>query len=93
MRLTRNQTEAVSKKTGARVFAKGSNSEKILRDNFGQHTFFRSDDGVFIVEPEPLRQNEGKKLVRRVKVARWSDPEKTLLSSLRSKSEPIRIDA
>ncbi|MCI4666506.1 MAG: hypothetical protein MRY74_17495 [Neomegalonema sp.] len=83
MILSQKHVNSVLRWTICEVITRGSEAHEKLVDVFGEHTFFKSVEGVFIMEPinadRPSKQN----LVKRVRVATWTSDERKLLRPIR----------
>lgn len=91
MLLTRKQSTKVASKTGSEALAKDSSSSRKLTKIFGAHTFFKSDKGLFIVQPTVDPERPERTLVRRIRLADWADSEKTSLIPLSNKLSETTI--
>lgn len=91
MLLDETLAKAVTTRTSAEVIDKTSKAQGKLSRVFGDHTFFRSDKGVFIVEPAPDPKRPNRTLVKRIQLATWLDGEKTTLSPIDAEHRAKKI--
>lgn len=82
MILDEAKVKAVTIRTGAEVIDKRSAAQQKLEFVFGEHTFFRSPNGLFIVEPTSDPKRPNRTLVKRVRLARWADRTKQVLKPI-----------
>lgn len=78
MRLSEVQTQRVQEQTGATVVPEDNPSMPLLKQNFGDHTFFLDNDGLHVWESVDENPSDGAKLVG-VRIASWSEGEETAL--------------
>ncbi len=79
MKLSADQIEQVHDKTGVDPIPKNHPSLPELRDGFGDHTFYLDSDGLHIWELTEAAGEEGQ-VIHAVRVASWTNEEKTSLS-------------
>ena len=80
MKLSADQIEQVHDKTGVDPIPKNHPSLPELQDAFGDHTFYLDSDGLHIWELTEAAGEEGQ-VIHAVRVASWTNEEKTTLSS------------
>jgi hypothetical protein len=90
MRLTEDLVERTVSQSGAQAIPQGHPAIPQLSELFGDHTFFLDDSGLVIVEPtqSPRRGVWAGQLV---KLASWSDPDRTGLSPHRPEPTDVVI--
>ncbi len=77
MKLNPASAEQVANQLGAVCVAEANPAIPALSQSFAEHTFFLDAEGLFILEAE---SDGGGEMGRVVKLARWSDPDRTVLS-------------
>ena len=91
MILSQKHVNSVLRWTNCELIASESEAHERLVGVFGEHTFFKSVEGVFIMEPinadRPSKQN----LVKRVRVAAWTSNDRKLLRPIRGKKVACEI--
>ncbi len=78
MRLSELQTQRVQEHTGASVVPDDNPSMPLLKQNFGDHTFFLDNEGLHVWEAVDDDPSDGAKLVG-VRIASWSEGEEKAL--------------
>lgn len=78
MKLTERQIRHVSAKAGVGPVSPATNAHNLLRQHFGNHTFYLGPSGAFVWEPvgDPNRPPVE---LRALRIASWADDERTLL--------------
>ena len=80
MKLSADQIEQVHDQTGVDPIPDDHLSLPELQDAFGDHTFYLDSDGLHIWEFSEAAGEEGQ-VIHAVRVASWTNEEKTSLSS------------
>ena len=78
MKLNDRQIRDVSEKAGVGPVSPATNAHSLLRQHFGDHTFYLGPSGAFVWEPvgDPGRVPLE---LRALRIASWADDERTLL--------------
>lgn len=92
MILDDNRSKAVTARTEAEAIDRKSEIQRKLEFVFGEHTFFRSAKGLFIVEPVSDPQRPNRTLVKRVRLAKWTNREQTALKPIKETPKARRIE-
>jgi hypothetical protein len=90
MRLTEDLVEKTVSQCGAQAIPQGHPAIPQLNELFGDHTFFLDDSGLVIVEPTQSPRR-GVWAGQIVKLAAWSDPDRTGLSPHRPEPTDVVI--
>lgn len=78
MRLSELQTQRVQEQTGATMVPDDNPSMPLLKQNFGDHTFFLDNEGLHVWESVEDDPSDGAKLIG-VRIASWSEGEEKAL--------------
>ena len=91
MMLSERQSSAIASKTGSEVILENAPAQRKLERIFGKHTFFKSENGVFKVEPITDPKRPKRALVRRIPIASWADKSKTTVEPIEGSAGSNRI--
>ena len=91
MIVSEKDAESIQKWADCEKVDDSSDLQRKLIYVFVEHSFFRSRRGVFIVEQKADRSRQGRRLVKRVHVAAWSDESRTILKPLESTERARQI--
>ena len=95
MKLTAKQIEIVEQNTGLQPIPEDNPAMTQLKENFGDHTFYLDERGLYVLEAPAQSEGEGKgnaddqSHATAVQVASWADDQKTALQP----HEPVATDA
>ncbi len=87
MKLSEAQVQAVEEQTGLQPIPEDNPAMQQLKDNFGDHTFYVDERGLYVLET-PADDTEETHATA-VQVASWSDESCTALQA----HEPMATDA
>ncbi len=87
MKLTDNQIKAVEANTGLQPVPEDNPAMSQLKENFGEHTFYVDDRGLYVLETAP--DDPQQEHATAVQVAQWTDENMTALQP----HEPKATDA
>ena len=83
MKLNDQQTEAVERQTGLAPVPEDNPTVEMLKDNFGDHTFYVDKVGLYVWEPLDGAgtdgADEGGQRAAAVLLAAWADEERTTM--------------
>lgn len=91
MILDETLSKAVTARTAAEAIDSASKAQRKLESVFGEHTFFSSDKGLFIVEPAEDPERPNHTLVRRIRLATWADRSRRVLKPIKETPKAKRI--
>ncbi len=95
MKLTAKQIENVEQNTGLQPIPEDNPAMSQLKENFGDHTFYLDERGLYVLEAPTQSDGEAKAGTEEeshataVQVASWADDQKTALQP----HEPVATDA
>lgn len=87
MKLTDYQVKAVEENTGLQPIPEDNPAMSQLKENFGDHTFYVDDRGLYVLERPQEEQEEEKATA--VQIASWTDENRNALQA----HEPQATDA
>lgn len=87
MKLSDNQVKAIEEQTGLQPIPEDNPAMPQLKENFGDHTFYVDDRGLYVLENASDDETEDKATA--VQVAAWTDENRTALQP----HEPQATDA
>jgi hypothetical protein len=87
MKLSDNQIKAVEENTGLQPVPEDNPAMSQLKENFGEHTFYVDDRGLYVLETAPDDPQQDHATA--VQVAQWTDENMTALQP----HEPKATDA
>lgn len=85
-------SQAVISRTAATVIDTESDTQRKLEFVFGEHTFFSSAKGLFIVEPTSDPKRPNRKLVKRIRLATWVDGDRKVLKPIKATPKAKKIE-
>ena len=101
MKLTDQQTEAVQRQTGLAPVPEDNPTVEMLKDNFGDHTFYVDKVGLYVWEPldgaaegegegeaDGAAADDGGQRAAAVLLAAWTDEDRTTMQ----RTEPTVTD-
>ena len=91
MKLTPAQIKSTASQFEAEAVPEGNPVLPELRDQYGEHTFLLAGNGLHIVEPAEPNQ-PGSTIERVVKLASWTNPNRTTLATHPPAQTNIVID-
>jgi hypothetical protein len=87
MKLSDNQVKAVEEQTGLQPIPEDNPAMEQLKENFGDHTFYVDDRGLYILETPQDDTQQAQATA--VQVAQWTDENRNALQA----HEPQATDA
>ncbi|MBK1698098.1 hypothetical protein [Rhodovibrio salinarum] len=87
MKLSDNQVKAVEEQTGLQPIPEDNPAMDQLKENFGDHTFYVDDRGLYILETP--QEDTAQSQATAVQVAQWTDENRNALQA----HEPQATDA
>jgi hypothetical protein len=88
MKLDENQIAAVREKLGADPLPEDHSAYAALAQNFGEHSFYVSDQGLLI--PEPVAEQPD--TARLVLIAAWADESKTEIGAIEPQPTDVVVE-
>lgn len=88
MKLSNDQVKVVEERTGLQPIPEDNPAMPQLKENFGDHTFYVDDNGLYVLETEG-DETDGGGHATAVQVASWTDENRTALQA----HEPQVTDA
>ena len=80
MKLTKSQIETIRERFGADPVPEDSPADDLLKQHFGDHTFYVDEVGVLVFEAEdPAPSDQGRQAVP-MRVASWTDEKRDALA-------------
>ncbi|MEX0921311.1 MAG: hypothetical protein WDZ84_00915 [Rhodovibrionaceae bacterium] len=80
MKLSTAQIAEVKEQTGIDPVPEEHPTTPNLKEAFGEHTFFLDTNGLHVLEAAPDEQIEDKQALAVIRVASWTDEERTALA-------------
>ena len=80
MKLTKTQIETIRERFGADPVPENSPADDLLKQHFGDHTFYVDEVGVLVFEAEEAPQGKEGRQALPVRVAAWTDEKRDALS-------------
>ena len=87
MKLSDDQVKAVEEQTGLQPIPEDNPAMSQLRDNFGDHTFYVDDRGLYVLESP--QEDQSDETATAVQIASWTDENRNALQA----HEPQATDA
>lgn len=81
MKLTEDQQRIVEDRTGLQPVPEDNPAMAQLRENFGDHTFYVDDQGLYVLEPHENEDEETPASAQAVQIASWTDENHTALQA------------
>ena len=81
MKLTTEQVGAIERQTGAIPIPEDNPASTALTEVFGTHTFYADQEGLHVLEPVTLDDQDGE-FVEVIKIAEWSSKDMNELQSI-----------
>jgi len=91
MKMTAGQIEVVKRTLGAEPVPEDNPAMEQLRTAFGDHSFYASEDGLMVFEPDE-DGSAGGDIARLVMVAAWTDDAKNSLAPVEPRRTDITVD-
>ncbi|MBO6949664.1 MAG: hypothetical protein JJ855_16920 [Rhodospirillales bacterium] len=88
MKLTTEQVGAIERQTGAIPIPEDNAANEALTNVFGEHTFYADQNGLHVLEPVNLEEQEGDH-AEVIQIAEWTNDSKDELQPI----EPQRTGA